>query len=635
MAHDVFISHASEDKAIADAVCATLEQRRVRCWIAPRDIPAGADWPTQIVGAIKTSRAMVLVFSSRANLSPHIAREVERAVGYGIPIVPFRIEDVLPEGSLEYNLATVHWLDALPPPADRHIHRLADTVVGLLGATTARAAPARQPVRATHGIRRWWIGIAVAAVVAAAGISVWLPRLNPPSQPRESPAPASVTPATAVPPAVPPTIDPPAPKVEAPVTRPEPKRKSPPPVSAAKKAATVPPVKPPEPRVTSTPPAVVSPTTLDPGLKQNLVSRQNLLSCGGLFCEFTVNAADYFPLIKRLQFGESAAQLDRAIEIPSVSEAGGRDRLRYIPIRPGSGRMYARLQLADGTLTEIRETTVRARDAATQSLPAFGIHGRETTVGLRLSADGKRGAPALYLGYSAGSDRIELAPDAPPDTEMVLYAVGDGAMTQVPPTTKIFPIARGFRIRIPLTDKESSLRLRFVPASGPDADFTYTLSAAPTLVVAALKEELNGFLDQAITCTRIPFSLPLPPPGTSIKAHLVADKVKELSFVTKPPAVGCVPVSDPRGARSPGFEGWASVSHVTISADGTKPQVIQVDISWQDAVAHKLPAKADQIWNAVLPAEIDRAMIKVAFKDGTTRDVRVFISQIDPPGKNE
>jgi len=39
MAHDVFISYSSKDKTVANAVCATVENRKVRCWIAPRDIP--------------------------------------------------------------------------------------------------------------------------------------------------------------------------------------------------------------------------------------------------------------------------------------------------------------------------------------------------------------------------------------------------------------------------------------------------------------------------------------------------------------------------------------------------------------------------------------------------------------------
>jgi TIR domain len=35
MAHDVFISHSHADKPAADAACAALEARGIRCWIAP------------------------------------------------------------------------------------------------------------------------------------------------------------------------------------------------------------------------------------------------------------------------------------------------------------------------------------------------------------------------------------------------------------------------------------------------------------------------------------------------------------------------------------------------------------------------------------------------------------------------
>ena len=63
MAHDVFISHSTEDKPAADAVCAILEKKGVRCWIAPRDIMPGADWGESIVNAIRTSRVLLLLFS--------------------------------------------------------------------------------------------------------------------------------------------------------------------------------------------------------------------------------------------------------------------------------------------------------------------------------------------------------------------------------------------------------------------------------------------------------------------------------------------------------------------------------------------------------------------------------------------
>jgi hypothetical protein len=128
MAHDVFISYCAEDKPTADAVCATLETQSIRCWIAPRDILPGMDWGEAIIDAIHDSRALVLVFTSKANTSPQIKREVERAVNRAIPIIPVRVEDALPSKSLEYFISTPHWLDALTPPLEQHLLRLAETL---------------------------------------------------------------------------------------------------------------------------------------------------------------------------------------------------------------------------------------------------------------------------------------------------------------------------------------------------------------------------------------------------------------------------------------------------------------------------------------------------------------------------
>jgi len=125
MGHDVFISYSNKDKVVADAVCAELERKKIRCWIAPRDINPGEEWGESIIEAINSSRVMVLVFSSSANESPQIRREVERAVNKGVIIVPFRIEDVIPTRSLEYFIGAVHWLDALTPPLENHLENLA------------------------------------------------------------------------------------------------------------------------------------------------------------------------------------------------------------------------------------------------------------------------------------------------------------------------------------------------------------------------------------------------------------------------------------------------------------------------------------------------------------------------------
>lgn len=148
MAHDVFISYASPDRHVANAVCARLEQAAVRCWIAPRDVGAG-NYPTALVRAIASSKLLVVVVSRGANGSPNVSREVHHAVKKGKVIVPFRIEDVLPSGDLEYLLDITHWLDAITPPLDRHLQMLVAKIQGLLadpeGAPAATHAHSQTP----------------------------------------------------------------------------------------------------------------------------------------------------------------------------------------------------------------------------------------------------------------------------------------------------------------------------------------------------------------------------------------------------------------------------------------------------------------------------------------------------------
>src|SRR5438046_2860255 len=132
MPHDVFISHSSQDKPVADAVCAALEGGAIRCWIAPRDVQPGRSFAGEITRAIQRSRVMVLIFSAYSNTSEQVLREVQLAANSHLHIVQFRIEDVIPNDDLEYYLSTPHWLDALVPPLENHLERLKGSVKALL-----------------------------------------------------------------------------------------------------------------------------------------------------------------------------------------------------------------------------------------------------------------------------------------------------------------------------------------------------------------------------------------------------------------------------------------------------------------------------------------------------------------------
>jgi hypothetical protein len=62
----VFISHSSKDHKPAQAVCAALEGRGLRCWISSRDVGPREIYQEAIAGAIAGASAMVLLFTANA-----------------------------------------------------------------------------------------------------------------------------------------------------------------------------------------------------------------------------------------------------------------------------------------------------------------------------------------------------------------------------------------------------------------------------------------------------------------------------------------------------------------------------------------------------------------------------------------
>src|SRR5450631_2155287 len=119
-------------------MCPILEEHDIRYWVAPRDISPGSEWAAAIMEAIEAAQIMVLVYSRASNRSRQVMREVERAVSKGLVIIPFRTEDAQLSQSMEYFISAYHWLDALTPPLEVHLQRLADQIKLLLAGTPNR-----------------------------------------------------------------------------------------------------------------------------------------------------------------------------------------------------------------------------------------------------------------------------------------------------------------------------------------------------------------------------------------------------------------------------------------------------------------------------------------------------------------
>lgn len=117
--NDAFVSYASQDAAVANAVVENLEQHGIKCWIAPRDVTPGSRYADQSAGAINGSKVLVLVLSEHAVDSPHVGRELERAATQRRRIIGLRTAAAPLTRSFEYFLSQSQWIDvaALGMPA--------------------------------------------------------------------------------------------------------------------------------------------------------------------------------------------------------------------------------------------------------------------------------------------------------------------------------------------------------------------------------------------------------------------------------------------------------------------------------------------------------------------------------------
>lgn len=202
----IFVSYASPDKAVADAVCAGLEAAGLRCWIAPRDVVPGEFYADAIVHAIDAAQLIVLVLSKDAAASPHVLREVERASSKRHPIVSLRTDLAPLPGSLEYFLNTSQWLDASSSGVERAMPQLVEAVqrmsVPAAAATTAQVDTQRATPRAGARRRPSALVVGLVAVIAAGLGYVAVDKLRSGNRPDAGTPAVALAPAAAPVPAV-------------------------------------------------------------------------------------------------------------------------------------------------------------------------------------------------------------------------------------------------------------------------------------------------------------------------------------------------------------------------------------------------------------------------------------------------
>jgi TolB-like protein len=182
--HEVFLSYASQDAAVATAVVEALERSGIACWIAPRDVTPGTFYGDEIVHAIDAAKASVLILSQNSAASQHVLREVERAASKRHAVVSLRIDQAPLPAGLEYFLNTSQWLDASGADATRMMPKLVAAVrLAIERPATPDAEIAGTPLRTSAPVgsdrsqRRTAIvagSIVAVAIAGFVGYRLWL-----------------------------------------------------------------------------------------------------------------------------------------------------------------------------------------------------------------------------------------------------------------------------------------------------------------------------------------------------------------------------------------------------------------------------------------------------------------------------
>ncbi len=197
----VFISHVAEDRKAASDIVQKLERRGLECWIAPRNIQPGKPYDDEIVEAIETCRAMLLIFSEGCNGNDYIRRELTLAGEARKLIIPFRIQNAEPRGGLRARLVDLHRIDAFEGQ-DAAIEELIEALGGRSLPATPGLAPdgvqgktseptyeeksddRRAAAKTRTGSRPWIYGaIAGIGFAAIAATLIWTGTFKAPSPP--------------------------------------------------------------------------------------------------------------------------------------------------------------------------------------------------------------------------------------------------------------------------------------------------------------------------------------------------------------------------------------------------------------------------------------------------------------------
>ena len=107
----IFISYSSRDLNYAEKIVQALRENGKKVWFAIDSIKVGENYAEAIVDGMSSARSMIILFSSNSVKSKHVKIELNLALDKNVKIYPVRLEDILPDTTMQYYFITSQWYD--------------------------------------------------------------------------------------------------------------------------------------------------------------------------------------------------------------------------------------------------------------------------------------------------------------------------------------------------------------------------------------------------------------------------------------------------------------------------------------------------------------------------------------------
>jgi len=148
----VFVSYSRRNKEIVDRIVGEMDRARMDVWIDREDIKAGNSWRVQIVQAIDTCDAFVLMLSAHSAVSENVQKEINLAQDSKRKTFVLLLERIQLPAEIRYQLAGLQFVDVEEIGYEEAVRRLIETLNEHLSRVRESSKPNRQVELVIDGI---------------------------------------------------------------------------------------------------------------------------------------------------------------------------------------------------------------------------------------------------------------------------------------------------------------------------------------------------------------------------------------------------------------------------------------------------------------------------------------------------